>query len=213
MSGARVILVDDHRLVRAGLRALVDGFEGISVIGEADDGAAALELVRREPPEVVITDITMKGTDGLELALILRQEFPQVRVIVLSMHAEQNYVEQALRTGISGYLLKDAAMHELEFALRTVLRGDTYLSPAISKQVVAGYAQASAGSVELLTARQREILTLIAQGSSAKEIAYQLDISTKTVEAHRAQIMERLHLHDVPALVKFAIQTGLISLR
>ena len=213
MSGARIILVDDHKLVRAGLRALVDGFEGISVIGEADDGAAALELVRHEPPEVVITDITMKGTDGLELALILRQEFPQVRVIVLSMHAEQNYVEQALRTGISGYLLKDAAMHELEFALRTVLRGDTYLSPAISKQVVAGYAQASAASLELLTERQREILTLIAQGSSAKEIAYQLDISTKTVEAHRAQIMERLHLHDVPGLVKFAIQTGLISLR
>jgi DNA-binding NarL/FixJ family response regulator len=213
MSDASVILVDDHNLVRAGLRALLDSIGGVRVVAEAADGAAALELVRREPPDAVVTDITMKGMGGLELAAILQREYPQVRVVILSMHAEEDYVQQALAAGVSGYLLKDAAMLELELALRAALRGETYLSPAVSRQVVNGYVQANAASPEVLTPRQREILILIAEGVAAKEIAYRLDISAKTVEAHRSQMMDRLDIHDIAGLVKFAIRTGLVKLK
>lgn len=212
MSEARVILVDDHVIVRAGLRALLDKLEGIRVVAEATDGATALELVRREPPEIVITDISMKQMDGVQLAASLKREFPQVRVIVLSMHAGADYVQQALGSGVSAYLLKDSAMVELELAVRAVLRGESYLSPAVSRQVMDGYVEATAPHAEL-TERQREILKLIAEGSSAKEIAFQLGISPKTVEAHRAQIMERLQISDIPGLVMYALRTGLIRLK
>lgn len=212
MSEARVLLVDDHEIVRGGLRALLDRLEGIRVVAEAIDGATALELVRREPPDLVITDISMKRMDGVQLAISLKREFPQVRVIVLSMHAGADYVHQALASGVSAYLLKDSAMVELELAVRAVLRGDSYLSPAVSRQVVEGYVEATA-SQSNLTARQREILKLIAEGSSAKEVAFQLGISPKTVEAHRAQIMERLQISDVPGLVMYALRTGLIQLK
>lgn len=212
MSEARVLLVDDHVMVRAGLRALLDRLEGIRVVAEAIDGATAIELVRREPPELVITDISMKRMDGVQLATSLKREFPQVRVIVLSMHAGADYVQQALASGVSAYLLKDSAMVELELAVRAVLRGESYLSPAVSRQVVDGYVEATA-SHSNLTGRQREILKLIAEGSSAKEVAFQLGISPKTVEAHRAQIMERLQISDVPGLVMYALRTGLIQLK
>ena len=212
MSDARVLLVDDHNLVRSGLRALLDSMEGIRVIGEADAGALALDLVRRDPPDVVIADIQMKGMDGIELAAILAREFPQLRVIILSMHAEEHIVKAALRAGARAYLLKDAAEIELELALRAVLRGETYLSPGVSRQVVQGYVNAGTSALDSLTPRQREVLTLIAEGKSAKEIAYQLDISAKTVEAHRASIMERLQIHDIAGLVKYAISAGLTGL-
>jgi DNA-binding NarL/FixJ family response regulator len=213
MSEARVILVDDHNLVRSGLRALLDAMPGIRVIGEADGSAAALELVRRDPPDIVVSDISMKGMDGIELTACLKREFPQVRVIVLSMHIEARYVEGALRAGAAAYLLKDAATLELEQALRAVLRGEAYLSPAVSRQVVDGYMKTSSGPAPALTPRQREILKLIAEGKSAKEIAYALQISGKTVEAHRAQIMERLQIHDIAGLVKYALGQGLINLK
>ncbi len=212
MSEARVILVDDHVIVRAGLRALLDRLEGVRVVAEATDGATALELVRREPPEIVITDISMKQMDGVQLAATLKREFPQVRVIVLSMHAGADYVQQALGSGVSAYLLKDSAMVELELAVRAVLRGESYLSPAVSRQVMDGYVEATASHAEL-TERQREILKLIAEGSSAKEIAFQLGISPKTVEAHRAQIMERLQISDVAGLVMYALRIGLIRIK
>lgn len=212
MSEARVILVDDHVLVRAGLRALLDRLEGVRVLAEAGDGAAALELVRRDPPDIVITDISMQGMDGVQLASVLNQEFPQVRVIVLSMHAGAEFVHQALGSGVAAYLLKDSAMVELELALRAVLRGESYLSPAVSKQVMDGYVHGT-GSEDALTERQREILKLIAEGMSAKEIAFQLGISPKTVEAHRSQIMERLQITDVAGLVMYALRTGLIQLK
>jgi DNA-binding NarL/FixJ family response regulator len=208
---ARIILADDHGLVRAGLRGLIDRLAGVRVVGEAEDGAAALALVRREPPEVVITDISMKGMGGVELAGALKREFPRVRVIVLSMHAEEEHVQRALLSGVSGYLLKDSALLELELALRAVLRGESYLSPAVSRPVVAGYLSNATAS-EALTARQREILIHIAEGMAAKEIAFKLGISTKTVEAHRSQIMERLGIRDIPGLVKYALQAGLVSL-
>lgn len=212
MSEARVILVDDHVIVRAGLRALLDRLEGIRVVAEASDGATALELVRREPPELVVTDISMQHMDGVQLAASLKREFPQVRVIVLSMHAGGDHVQQALASGVRAYLLKDSAMVELELAVRAVLRGESYLSPAVSRQVMDGYVEATASQTDL-TERQREILKRIAEGFSAKEIAFQLGISTKTVEAHRAQIMERLQISDVPGLVLYALRTGLIQLK
>jgi len=212
LSEARVILVDDHVIVRAGLRALIERLEGIRVVAEATDGATALEFVRREPPELVITDISMKHMDGVQLAASLKREFPQVRVIVLSMHAGAEYVQQALGSGVSAYLLKDSAMVELELAVRAVLRGESYLSPAVSRQVMDGYVEATASQADL-TERQREILKLIAEGRSAKEIAFQLGISPKTVEAHRAQIMERLQISDVAGLVMYALRTGLIQLK
>ena len=208
---ARIILADDHGLVRAGLRGLIDRLAGVRVVGEAEDGAAALALVRQEPPDIVITDISMKGMGGVELAGALKREFPQVHVMVLSMHADEEHVQKALLSGVSGYLLKDSALLELELALRAVLRGESYLSPAVSRQVVAGYLSGATAS-EPLTARQREILTHIAEGMAAKEIAFKLGISTKTVEAHRSQIMERLGIRDVAGLVKYALQAGLVSI-
>lgn len=212
MNEIRVVLVDDHTVVRAGLRALIDRLDGVRVVAEAADGEAALALVRPDPPEVVITDLTMKGMGGVDLALALKQEFPQVRVIVLSMHSGADYVQKALGSGVSAYLLKDAAMVELELAVRAVMRGETYLSSAVSARVVEGYVQASTPMLVSLTSRQREILKLLAQGMSAKEIAFQLGIAVKTAEAHRAQIMERLGIHDVPGLVKYAIRVGLAKL-
>lgn len=212
MSEARVLLVDDHAIVRAGLRALLDRLEGIRVVAEAIDGTTALDIVRRELPELVITDISMNRMDGVQLAAALKREFAQVRVIVLSMHASADYVQQALASGVSAYLLKDSATVELELAVRAVLRGESYLSPAVARQVMDGYVGATA-SQPSLTERQRQILKLLAEGSSAKEVAFQLGISPKTVEAHRAQIMERLQISDVPGLVMYALRTGLIQLK
>lgn len=212
MAPVTVILVDDHNLVRGGLRALLTGWKDIKVIGEATDGASAMELVRQQAPDIVITDITMKGVGGVELAANLQVQFPAVRVIILSMHAGEHYVQQALGSGVSAYLLKDAAMVELELAIRAVMRGEKYLSPAISQQVVNGFVEANAKLAESLTGRQREILVLIAKGESTKEIAHALGISVKTVEAHRAQLMERLRINDVASLVKYAIRVGLADL-
>lgn len=208
---ARVVLVDDHTLVRAGLRALLDGIAGIEVVAEAGDGEEALALIRRDPPDVLVTDISMKRLNGLQLTERIAREHPAVKIIILSMHSGSSYVQHALRAGAAAYLVKDAVTHELELAVRAVLRGENYLSPSVSKQVVAAYVQSSAAPVEALTARQREILTFIAEGHSTKEIAYRLQLSVKTIETHRAQIMERLAIRDIPGLVRFAIRSGLVS--
>lgn len=210
----RVVLADDHHLVRAGLRALLDGRPGIEVVGEAGDGRDALLLIERHRPDVALLDITMPGLNGLEVAGRVEKVSPRTRVVILSMHAGEAYVAQALRVGVAGYLLKDAAAGELGLALEAVGRGEVYLSPAISRTVVDGYLRASGTESDPLvnlTARQREILQLIAEGRSTKEIAADLDVSVKTVETHRAQLMDRLDIHDVPGLVRFAIRTGLIS--
>ena len=211
----RVVLVDDHTLVRAGIRSLLERVEGVSVVGEAKDGREVLELLKRQPADVVLMDIAMKGLNGLDATLQLKRAYPEVHVVILSMHASEEYVMRALRVGASGYLLKDAAMLELERALRTVQRGETYLSAPISKQVVENYMRRVGGkrtALSLLTARQREILQLIAEGNSTKQIAGCLALSVKTVETHRAQLMERLDIHDVPGLVRYAIRIGLASL-
>ena len=154
----------------------------------------------------------MKGLNGLELAARLKVEHPGVRVAILSMHAEEAYVQQALLAGASAYLLKNAAPLELEAALRAIMRGETYLSSRVTRQIVDGYVQAGGRAPDALTVRQREILKLIAEGHSTKEIAFRLEVSVKTVEAHRAQIMERLRIGDLAGLVKYALRTGLIDL-
>src|SRR5262245_1455212 len=210
----RVILADDHVLVRAGLRALIESLEGVEVIGEAGDGREAVDLALRLHPDIALLDIAMAGLNGLDAASRLRDDAPSTRVIILSMHSDDTYVRQALKAGVTGYLLKSADAAELQTAFEVVSRGDIYLSPSVSTRVARAFGNADAAAqspLELLTSRQREILQLIAEGRTTKEIAFTLNISAKTVETHRAQIMERLDVRDVPGLVRFAIRAGLIS--
>jgi DNA-binding NarL/FixJ family response regulator len=210
----RVVLADDHALMRAGIRALLQSIAGVEVIGEASDGAQVLELLKALPPDILLMDIAMPGQSGLETAARVAREFPDVRVVILSMHANEEYVCQAIRAGAAGYLLKDAEPGELERALRTVATGESYLTPAVSKHVIADYLRrvgGEKGTHQPLTARQREILQLIAQGKTTKEIARLLEISAKTVETHRTQLMERLEIHDIAGLVRYAIREGLVK--
>ncbi|HZP92718.1 MAG TPA: response regulator transcription factor [Burkholderiales bacterium] len=209
----RVIVIDDHNLVRAGIRALLSTIRGVEVVAEAADGAEAPALIEKYGPDVVLMDIAMKSLNGLNATAKITAAHPQVRVLILSMHANEEYVLQALRAGAAGYLLKEAATAELEIALQAVSRGETYLSPPVSRAVVDGYVSRTAAEREHdgLTPRQREILRLIAQGLGTKEIAYQLDLSVKTIETHRAMLMERLGIRDVAGLTRYAIRAGLIS--
>ena len=216
----KVLLADDHTRVRAGIRSLLTNFPGFEVVAEAENGRDALKLVEQQKPDLVLLDIAMSELNGLEVAARLSKEHPEIRIIILSMHSSEEYVLQALRSGASGYLLKDAAPTELELALRAVIRGETYLSPSISKHVVDDYLRrvsnkksdlvAEPGHTEL-TSRQREILQLIAEGNSTKEIAQKLILSVKTIESHRIQLMERLGIHDIAGLVRYAIRMGIIS--
>jgi DNA-binding NarL/FixJ family response regulator len=207
----RVLLADDHALVRAGVRMLLEKLTWVEVVGEANDGREAMELTRSQRPDLILADISMAGLNGLEVADRIAKEFPKTKVIILSMHSNEQYVTRALRGGAAGYLLKDAAQEELELALRTVRAGQTYLSAAISRQVIERHLQGEDNSGEKLTSRQREILQLIAEGKNTKEIASVLGLSAKTVEAHRAQLMERLKIRDVPGLVRYAIREGVIT--
>lgn len=210
----KVILADDHHLVRSGIRALLESITGVVVIGETGNGREALELIQEHRPDVALLDITMPGLNGLEVAARVRDVSPRTRVVVLSMHAGETYVAQALRAGVAGYLLKDSAASDLQAALAAVGRGKTFLSPTISEQVVAAFLRGEpppASPLEGLSPRQREVLQLVAEGRSTKEIAADLALSVKTVETHRAQIMDRLGIHDVPGLVRFAIRAGLVS--
>lgn len=214
MTSKRVLLAEDHQLVRAGIRKLLESVQGFEVIAEASDGREALRLVRELRPDIVLTDIAMSGLNGMEATARITREFPKVRTIVLSMHTSEEYVLQALRAGAAGYIVKEAATAELELALRAVANGGSYLSPAISKKVVDEYlnnSSSDAGPLDRLTPRQREILQLVAEGKSTREIAAMLHVSVKTVETHRAQLMERLDIYDVPGLVRYAIRVGMIS--
>jgi DNA-binding NarL/FixJ family response regulator len=214
MKPIRILLVDDHTLVRAGFRSLLEDLAEVRIIAEAENGREALGLVAQHRPDVVLMDITMPGLNGLEAVARIKQDFPRVRVIILSMHAGEEYVLRALRVGATGYLLKDANIEELERALQVVGRDEIYLSPAIAKLVVTGYMRCANGetsSLEQLTPRQREILQLIAEGRTSKEISQILGVSLKTVETHRAELMARLDIHDIAGLVRYAIRVGLIS--
>ena len=213
MTAIRVLLADDHTLVRAGLRSLLEALSGVEVVGEAGDGYEAVRLAETLHPEVVLLDVGMPALNGLEAAGRLATASPSSRVLILSMHNAEEYVVRALRAGCAGYLLKGSAVSELEIAVRAVARGQIYLSPAVSRQIVDDYVDRTRGRVaplDALTPRQREILQLVAEGHSSKAIAHRLDLSVKTVEAHRAQIMSRLDVHDLPGLVRFAIRVGLV---
>ena len=212
MAALRILLADDHALVRAGMRSLLQDLGDIEVVAEASDGAEALAAAERARPDVVLMDIAMKGMNGLEAAARLRERQPQAKIIILSMHTSEEYVLLALRAGAAAYLIKDSATSELELALKCVMRGDTYLSPAISRQVVDGYVQRVGVGIgpDPLTPRQRDVLKRIAEGRSTKEIAFDLNLSVKTVETHRAQIMDRLGIRDVAGLVRYAMRAGLV---
>ena len=213
MSAIRVLLADDHALVRSGLRMILEKFDGVQIVGETADGREALALAESLRPDVVLLDISMPDVNGIETAARIRKRVPETRVVILSMHAAEEYVAQALRAGASGYLLKDATPTELEFALRAVARGETYLCPRVSGAVVEKFLQladGAAGPLGALTPRQREILRLIAEGRSTKQMAAQLGVSVKTVETHRALLMDRLGIHDVAGLVRLAVRVGIV---
>jgi DNA-binding NarL/FixJ family response regulator len=215
LAGISILLVDDHALVRAGIRALLERLADVTVMAEAKDGREAFRLISEQAPDLVLMDIAMPGLNGLEATARITREFPAVRVIVLSMYANDEYVREAIKAGAAGYLVKSGAAVELEKAIKAVSRGDVYFSPLVSARVVkdkAGRLSVDRALIERLTPRQREILQLIAERHSTKEMAQILDISAKTVETHRAQMMERLEIHDVPGLVRFAIRAGLASL-
>ena len=209
-----VLLAEDHTLVRAGFRALLQGIAGVEVVAEASNGHEALELIAAQCPDVVLLDISMPRMSGIEVAARIAKQHPQVRVIMLSMHANEEYVWEALHAGASGYLLKDASIAELKLALEAIMCGQPYLSSAVSKYVIEGYMRrgSEAGQIDRLTPRQCEILRLIAEGHTTHQIANLLSISDKTVETHRSQLMRRLNLHDVTSLVRFAIRRGLLPL-
>lgn len=216
MDPIRVLLVDDHALVRAGIRSLLEKLTGLEVVAEAGDGLEALRLVAEYHPQVVLMDIAMPDLNGLEATRRLAKDSPDVPVIILSIYSDEEHVYQALRAGASGYLLKDAAIEELEMAIRAVAQGKTYLSPPISKPVIMEYVRrtnARPGPAEILSPRQTEILKLMAQGHSTKQIALELGISVKTVETHRSALMTRIGIRDIAGLVRYALKNGLIELQ
>ena len=214
MSHIRILLVEDHALVRAGMKALLQKIEGTEVVADMGDGLEAVKYVQASAPDLILMDIAMPGLNGLDATARIVKESPATRVILLSMHANEEYFQQALQVGASGYLLKGAELAELELAIRTVARGERYLTPAVAKYAIEAYrgkAEGPVGPLAKLSMRQREILQLVAEGHTTKDIAQRLNVSVKTVETHRSQLMERLDIHDVPGLVRFAIRVGLIQ--
>ena len=207
----RIVLVDDHTLVRAGIRALIEGIEGTSIVAEAQNGREAIEAARTHRPDVVVMDISMKELNGIEATAVITAELPGVRVLMLSMHANEEFVRRAVKAGAAGYVVKESVPMELRLALEALMRGEVYFSPRISRHLVSILTEpAEASSLDALTGRQREILQLIAEGRSTKEIAAILHVSVKTVESHRAAIMARLDIRDIPGLVMYAARHRLI---
>src|SRR5436190_602169 len=213
-SPIRVILADDHPIVRLGIRTELEKLEGVELVGEASDGREAVEMAKDLQPDVVFMDISMPGLRGLEATAAITKQCPKVRVIILSRWDNEEYYWGALRAGASGYLLKKGGVGELGTALKRVMGGEIYLSKEISNRLVKKFplqriAQ-TRSPLEQLTERQREILQLIAEGQTTKAIALILKVSPKTVEYHRAKLMERLNIYDIPGLVRFALRSGLV---
>jgi DNA-binding NarL/FixJ family response regulator len=211
----RILIADGQTLVRSGIRALLERVPEVQIVREATDGRKALHLINLHQPDVALINVALPRLNGLEVVRRIAKDFPEVRAIVFSAHATEEYVRQALHSGAAGYLLKSADAIELELAIKAVARGETYLSPALSKLTITGYGQRAGEkriSLERLTPRQREVLQLIVEGSTTKAIAQILKISVKTVETHRAQLMSRLSIYDVAGLVRYAIRVGIINL-
>ena len=215
MKQIRVLLADEHTLERSGIRALLEKVPEVEIVAEAGDGREALRLIELHQPDVALIDLALPKLHALEVVTRVGKAHPGVRVIILSTYASEGRVWQALRSGAVGYLLKSAEAADLEQAIKTAARGETYLSPPLSREAIEDYARHTNGEgtqPDRLTPRQREVLQLIAEGYSTKAIADILKISVKTVETHRAQLMERLDIHDVAGLVRYAFQTGLLQL-
>jgi DNA-binding NarL/FixJ family response regulator len=211
----RIVLVEDHALVRAGLLRLVQEIPGVEIVGEAGDGHRALLLVENLQPDIVLMDISIPGVDGLECCARIVRSHPHIKVLILSMHNTPGFVSKALRCGAAGYLVKDAAEAELQIAIQALSRGERFLSPGIAHHVLEGYLKHEAAPIsplDKLTTRQREVLLMIAQGHNTKQIASRLKLSTKTVETHRAMLMERLGIHDIAGLTRIAMESGLLDL-
>jgi DNA-binding NarL/FixJ family response regulator len=213
MNSVRVLIADDHALVRAGIRALVEKIEGMVVVGEAGKGSEALDLVHELRPDLMLLDITMPDGSGFEVLEQVTKKYPEIRIVVLTVHEAGEYAIRALREGAAGFLPKSAASTELEQAIQSVVRGEVYISPETSRKTLLEYGKGTTKRdlLATLSPRQREVLRLIAEGKTTKQIAQLLEISVKTVETHRAQLMERLGIHDVAGLVRYAIIVGLIE--
>jgi len=212
----RILLADDHAIIRQGLHSLLEKEADIEVVGEAADGREALELVRKTAPDIVIMDITMPNLNGVDATRRIVSEFPSVKVIALSIHSDRRFVADMLKAGASGYILKECLFDELVRAIRAVAGGGTYLSPRMTGQVVADYVKRLAATVNsqfaALTEREHEVLQLLAEGRTTKQIALRLHVSDKTIEANRRQIMDKLNIHNIAELTKYAVREGLTSL-
>ncbi len=210
----KILLADDHKIVRDGLRALIEGQPGMEVAGEAENGRAAVRLARDLSPDAVVMDVAMPDLNGIEATRQIVAEGAGARVIALSMHSDRRFVAEMLKAGASGYLLKDCAFEELTQAIQVVMGGQTYLSPGIASVVVEDYVRHAGEGADAvgLTAREREVLQLLAEGRSTKQIASRLHVSAKTVETHRQRLMEKLNLHSIADLTKYAVRAGLTSL-
>jgi DNA-binding NarL/FixJ family response regulator len=213
MKSVRTLIADDHALVRAGIRALVEKITGVTVVAEAGKGSEAIDLINELVPDLVLLDITMPDGSGFDVLQHVQKKLPTIRVIVLTVHEAGEYAIRALREGAAGFLPKSAASTELEQAIHTVMNGEVYISPETSRKTLIEYGKGvtKRDLLETLSPRQREVLRLIAEGRTTKQIAQELEISVKTVETHRAQLMERLGIHDVAGLVRYAIIVGLIE--
>jgi DNA-binding NarL/FixJ family response regulator len=212
----KILIAEDHHIVRQGLRAILERQPDFEIVGETGEGTQVSPLVRVMSPDVLVADVMMPGLNGLEIARLVHERHPNTKVVILSMHADESYVLQALRNHASGYVLKDSGATELVHAIREVTQGNRYLSPRLAEKAIDSYVQASQGDptspYEKLTSREREVLHLVAEGHSSREIASILSISPRTVESHRANMMEKLSLENQTDLIRFAIQRGIIPL-
>jgi DNA-binding NarL/FixJ family response regulator len=205
-----LVLIEDHALVREGFRLLIQNIPGVRIVGEEDNGRDALDLIKKLRPTVALVDITLPLLNGIELVSKVTSECPGVATLILSAHSDEKHVLAAIRAGAAGYQVKDATPRELEIAIRAVCRGETYLDPTISRYVIALCRDTADRFQGPLTTRQREILQLIAEGHTTKEIAAILDVSYKTIETHRTQIMERLEIENLAGLIRYAIRSGIV---
>jgi len=216
MHNIKILLVDDHSLVREGLRHILDADPRFTVVGEASSGREAVALCREKKPDVVLMDVTMPDMNGMEATLRIHKEQEEIRVIALSMHCDQSIVQRMLMAGADGYLVKDSGGDEIRKAVKAVAEGRSYLCPQVAGMVIENFIRnpqkAESGNLDVLTSREREVLQLIAEGFTSKRIAAILNLSVRTVENHRRQIMFKLNLHSVAALTKYAITEGLTDL-
>lgn len=207
----RILLADDHTIVRQGLKLILAAHKDLAVVGEAANGREAVELAASLKPDIVLVDVAMPELNGIEATRRMVHAAPRLRVLVLSMHKEATYVREILKAGARGYILKDAIDTELVHAVRSVASGDGYISPAVSGALLNDYRQNVTDPLDLLSSREREVLQLIAEGKTNKEVAVRLNLSVYTVDSHRGKIMEKLNLHNTGELVRFAVKSGLVD--